>query len=276
MKLSIWQQFSSNHSADFTSVGQFESAEMASLVADEMREIINTMKWWHDNFSDNDIPSVKLTHLLETDDVPDLIRTSEFISFAVSKIEYPRTIMEQYYKQLYQLSGWKMPLDWIYQGADIQQYQDLLLLTPYSSTWAGSHPIDAILTKLGGKVASEVEGDGGHALGFNIHCKAKSAKEAQTIVEKVQCTLPPKSTTFICIDGLSPAGVWASTRIRVMGKHIELTDYAPSYTRWKPAGGQDYFITVTEILEKLIIFFEENECTNIEYFFSNVQREYEG
>ncbi len=31
MKISIWRQFSSNHSADFTLVGEFATAEQAAL-----------------------------------------------------------------------------------------------------------------------------------------------------------------------------------------------------------------------------------------------------
>jgi uncharacterized lipoprotein YehR (DUF1307 family) len=54
MKLSIWQQFSSNHSANFTTVGQFESAEWAQEALKEVQEIIQNIAWWHEHIQDAD------------------------------------------------------------------------------------------------------------------------------------------------------------------------------------------------------------------------------
>jgi len=39
MRLSIWQQFSSNHSANFEIVGTFKTEELAHQAAEELREI---------------------------------------------------------------------------------------------------------------------------------------------------------------------------------------------------------------------------------------------
>ena len=40
MKISIWRQFSSNHSADFTLVGEFATAEQATEAAEKIRTIL--------------------------------------------------------------------------------------------------------------------------------------------------------------------------------------------------------------------------------------------
>jgi|GEM_PF-3210932 len=43
MKLSIWQQFSSNHSANYMVVGKFETSEKAAVVASEFRKFVLKM-----------------------------------------------------------------------------------------------------------------------------------------------------------------------------------------------------------------------------------------
>lgn len=49
MKISIWQQFSGNHSADFTVVGTFQSPEKAASVADVLRQMVREIAiFWRD------------------------------------------------------------------------------------------------------------------------------------------------------------------------------------------------------------------------------------
>lgn len=45
MRVSIWQQFSSNHSSKFTVVGRFGSPEQAEAVAQKLREWMKTIFW---------------------------------------------------------------------------------------------------------------------------------------------------------------------------------------------------------------------------------------
>jgi hypothetical protein len=47
MHISIWQQFSSNHSADFTSVGRFDTETDAKRAAEEIRHILATIQAWY-------------------------------------------------------------------------------------------------------------------------------------------------------------------------------------------------------------------------------------
>ncbi len=47
MRLSVWQQFSSNHSARFTVVGQFISPEAAQKAADELTRMMATIQKWY-------------------------------------------------------------------------------------------------------------------------------------------------------------------------------------------------------------------------------------
>jgi hypothetical protein len=56
MHLSIWQQFSSNHSADFTVIGQFETPEQAEAALARIRTIwLQIYQWREANFSSQDL-----------------------------------------------------------------------------------------------------------------------------------------------------------------------------------------------------------------------------
>lgn len=47
MRISIWQQFSSNHSSGFTVVGEFATRSEAENAANKIREILYRLKDWH-------------------------------------------------------------------------------------------------------------------------------------------------------------------------------------------------------------------------------------
>jgi hypothetical protein len=50
MRLTLWQQFSSNHSASFSVVGKFDTAEKAEQVAEELRGILHKiLSWWQEH-----------------------------------------------------------------------------------------------------------------------------------------------------------------------------------------------------------------------------------
>ena len=47
MRISIWQQFSSNHSSSFTIIGTFENSEAAQRAAIEFRAILEKIVGWY-------------------------------------------------------------------------------------------------------------------------------------------------------------------------------------------------------------------------------------
>jgi hypothetical protein len=47
MRVSIWQQFSSNHSGDFVVVGRFESSEAAQKAVIELQHILRAIQQWY-------------------------------------------------------------------------------------------------------------------------------------------------------------------------------------------------------------------------------------
>ena len=49
MKVTLWQQFSSNHSGSFNIVGVFDTPQAAKKAAEEIKQIIATIQNWHKN-----------------------------------------------------------------------------------------------------------------------------------------------------------------------------------------------------------------------------------
>jgi hypothetical protein len=47
MRVSIWQQFSSNHSGHFWVVGTFKTVEDAQKAYDELRAMLTEIDRWH-------------------------------------------------------------------------------------------------------------------------------------------------------------------------------------------------------------------------------------
>lgn len=54
MKITVWQQFSSNHSASFTVVGKFPSVEAAQKAEAEINDILQQIETWWENLSEAD------------------------------------------------------------------------------------------------------------------------------------------------------------------------------------------------------------------------------
>ena len=48
MRVSIWRQFSSNHSNSFTVIGTFKTPEIAYTVADRLRTILVEIAQWYE------------------------------------------------------------------------------------------------------------------------------------------------------------------------------------------------------------------------------------
>lgn len=55
MKLSVWQQFSSNHSAWFTVVGKFKTPDEAQKAGDEMMATLRAVQDWWDALEEDEL-----------------------------------------------------------------------------------------------------------------------------------------------------------------------------------------------------------------------------
>ena len=146
MKISIWKQFSSNHSANFTTVGRFESEEKATVVANELRKMIQQISDWREKHPDFNSLAYEQNPETATLSPPELaIKDKYQVAWCTWESKN---------------SEFEIPIDWIHNLASVdsvKQYQDLVWLEPLGNTWCGSHPFDHILKKLGGSVASANE-----------------------------------------------------------------------------------------------------------------------
>src|SRR5262245_22231538 len=127
MKLSLWQQFSSNHSASFTVVGTFESAEKANAAADKLRNILQAIYEWHQQHPG---------HLNQDDLVP-----------TPPEVEFARRYGVE----------WTEAMDWFYDRS--VPVLDNSVILESGETWREPTPFIGILKKLGGTVVYSMEAD---------------------------------------------------------------------------------------------------------------------
>jgi hypothetical protein len=134
MRLSIWQQFSSNNSSHFTIVGVFPSAQEAQQASEKIREIMAKIDQWH-----TDHPEWS----------EEIFNQDE----GVSEIE-------KQLAQTYQIN-WERPMLWAWNYKMLVQDNFLVMLPEWGAD-SGAHPIDKLLAKLGAEVG--VDGDVGETM----------------------------------------------------------------------------------------------------------------
>jgi hypothetical protein len=242
MKLTLWQQFSSNHSARFTVVGQFETTEMAEQIAQELRQMLNEIAMWWSQYQTWE----------ERSAVEKRLRKQGLL-----------TPPEQKFRDQYGV-GWTQytdnredPLDWIGTNAadGVQVYQNLVFVRPPGNTWAGAKPFDAILERLGGQVAvGEVHKS---ELVVTITCVAPSEASAVEIEKSTRLIVPgmPTDQLFVQIPGdsgkvpgyIERDGVHLTFRGMILFNVLDFRE--------------------DEILQAIIAFLEEKHCTDIRYEF---------
>jgi hypothetical protein len=165
MKLSIWQQWSSNHSADFTLVGSFESAEQAKQAAAKLKAILTRIAEYYANLT----PEEFMEH------------TEDY--------ERPLSPVEQRIWAEYDLD-WPYAPDWLYDETTLSkqvQVFDRFVFVTHSpaQTGSGYRPFDTILQRLGGTVLL----DGGNIetgqmtrIESNIRFRLPSTDEIEQII----------------------------------------------------------------------------------------------
>jgi hypothetical protein len=141
MKLSLWQQFSGNHSSSFMIVAQFETVEWAEQVRQEIQSIVRDIyEWWEQ------IPE------------KDQHRVGEEL-----REQRRLTPPEREFQQRYQINFWSNQafLTWVNDEYALESISrlDRLIIINSGETWDDTHPFEEIMRKLGGRVASKLEED---------------------------------------------------------------------------------------------------------------------
>jgi hypothetical protein len=160
MKLSIWQQFSSNHSADFTIVGTFDSASSAEDASELIRDALRRIIDW---YGQNEPVRKQVLNLARLEPTP-----------------VEQEIANQYgFKQA-------MILDYLantkYNEAMVYVYQNHVFVTN-ARVPVGLEPglFDQLMEKLGAAVGIEVEG--ADPITVNITCQVPDADLGEEIAD---------------------------------------------------------------------------------------------
>jgi hypothetical protein len=151
MKLSIWQQFSSNHSNSFTLVGVFPSAAKAEKAFKRIDTLLKAIDTWREKHPDD--------------------YTYELMS------EPEEKIAEQY------------DIDWgdPTENVRIQQYRHIIEIDAPADSWTRRRPYEVLLQAFGGDVAGWDGQDQGDEISearifrAEITAKASSDSDASTL-----------------------------------------------------------------------------------------------
>ncbi len=157
MRISIWHQFASNHSNEFSIVGTFETVEAAQKAYAELREMLREIaEWYHYNPLDYDLLSPAEEHFAQ--------------HFGVE---------------------WLSPLD-CFDRSDPDAYVDMiycldthiLIASPFQPHSTGK-PLADIMAKLGGQVIADLGDFSLTGIDVTLQCLAPDETIAQEIYEQV-------------------------------------------------------------------------------------------
>jgi hypothetical protein len=243
MRVSLWQQFSSNHSASFTVVGKFESSEKAEAVADELRHILQIISNYWQQYANKQRTTIE-NRLIESEQLtpPEVVFRDQY---QVGWTEYFGT-------------GKMLPLDWVHGDwalDGVRVFRNIVYLSPTGDTWAGPKPFNLILEKLGGHIAVwEEVGEG--ALVVSIRFTAPS----QAIADAVDRGIIRYKDSGIWFLKLSVFENKTAGQFRRENLEMELRDV---YLSW---AGLDFDDLIN--FQKIVAFIEKNNCTVSDYEFN--------
>lgn len=171
MRVSVWQQWASNHSTRFTVVGTFASAAEATKAANELKRLVTQIAEW-----------------LESNDY---FNGGEYWD---KNPDAPLSPPEIALSEIYDVEWSPHSMDW-FPGDEtatdvIVTYDNMLFIYNVSDTWLGSKPIDTIAEKLGGEVVVHGDrlpaGEGDSDVYVSILCSAPDEEVAEGI--RTECT----------------------------------------------------------------------------------------
>jgi hypothetical protein len=168
MRISIWQQFSSNHSASYTVVGKFSDPASAQNAAQELNNILQQLKSWWDK-------QLAASTAMEWHDI-----------FETGGM----TPLEEAFSQHYDVD-WK-GINWYYwKWGDetnipvVTLNEFVFVRSPHYHIWYGPQPFDGLLKRLGGEVWVESSESRSHA-DTGIDLLIESDAPDETIAQKIE------------------------------------------------------------------------------------------
>jgi hypothetical protein len=227
MKVSIWQQWASNHSAEFIVVGVFETAESAQHAASEIKRLLTMLT---DYYSEHE-------HGLVEDD--------------------KGTPLEIAFAKQYQIPAEHWPgIDWIDEDSDVedavQTLGRMVSVENSDETHSGMEPFNRLLERLGGQVFFTTEDEG--EIVVNLMCTAPDDAVANRIYDVFTRFFQTYDEKILSSLGDFPA-MYEETfdgSITRKGRQIRLNDMLLMFPNCAE-------------LARLVAVFESLGCTDIEY-----------
>lgn len=188
MKVTLWQQFSSNHSNGFTLVGVFPSAAQANKAYQRIDKLLKAIDKWRDVHPDD--------YRYETLTPP-----------------------EKRIAATYDID-WEEPTE----NVSIQQFQAIIEIDAPADSWTRRTPYELLLQAFGADVAGWDDQEQGDDLSepsiyrAQISATAKSEAEASALAQSLQEKLTQ--------ENLKQFNIFAGTRIIADGLHIRIENLA--------------------------------------------------
>jgi hypothetical protein len=233
MRVSIWQQFSSNHSGGFSLIGEFKTIEEAENAVAIMKSMISMIaKWYKDHFEELDKQLRKFSIL-------------------------PLTPVEEELAKQYGLTQWEYSVDWAETEANealinqgLYHYRNLVFLSDPIETWCDAQPFDELLEKLGARIEvhSATAQDDIVPVVY-MTCYAPNETTAAEIVRQLS-----SSKTFITVPNVrSYPGEISHVDSKIECQELEI---------WHQPH-------ISEFLDELVPYLEAQECKNFEFSISH-------
>jgi hypothetical protein len=160
MRLSLWQQFSSNHSGSFAVVGRFATEEEAKVAAEKLAEIVRRIDEWFEN------PPNEAAYQNDSDAL---------------------THVEEVIRKEYVSNGWDYQgIEWYGQHGPIHQIgRDIYFCV--IETWGTPEPISSLLAKLGGQSYEQLEFDAPiTTVVIRLTCEFADAQTAEQVTTHIE------------------------------------------------------------------------------------------
>lgn len=225
MRVSIWRQWASNHSADFNVVGTFPTPERAQQAAEEVRQLILAVSDWYARPENAEANKARW-----------------------ERGKVPLSPPEIAIGERYSIDWGHRGIDWTWPERDhetVHVFECLVFVENTGNTYTGPSPFDQLLARLGGKVVYDIEGY--NYLYVNLTCVAPDEETAQQIVALAQASV----TEFNPNDRMPGIHYLDDVEIKQEGSHLSFHKMFP-------------FEIYVE-LPAAIAFLKERGCTAIEY-----------
>lgn len=256
MRISIWQQFSSNHSGGFNLIAEFKSLEDLEKARTVTNHFIETIAEWYKQHPELD----------------EELREHGLL---------PLTPAEEKLAEQYKLNNWEFSVDWAPVEANTQVanrgfyiFRNLLFLTSPIETWVDTQPFNELLERQGAHIIWQFYGDSDDnnaAPVVNLVCTAPDEMTAARIVQSLHATETYKSgdtdPRIRISDSHTPYNGHISHQgARIECREIETHSFGGKEYNWKS-------MHISEFLRDLTAYLETQGCTNFELSISEKPEE---